>query len=815
MAWFLGLHAALQDLYGTEDGALADKDGDAPLVPQEDFVKAAKKIFRKKGYRPEMLAEKEPLKLVTDTYEAYQQAVRLGIADNEIPEAMAKKLDHDAFLFSGFKVHHELSEVGLSLRDGDGKLKSYEQFERDVLKIHRTYNRNYLRSEYDFAAKWKDFEAKKDRYHLQYRTAADDRVREEHAALHGITLPPDDPFWKQYFPPNGWRCFPAGTKILSFAGSWRNIEDIRVGDMVVGGSGQYQLVTAVHVRPFAGELVGIRSERSWTSCTPNHRVFTSMGWKEAGNLSVGDMLVQVGKIGFFHKAVNAIHNLYALCRYGCMSLAGKREASRALAVDGQRRAGKVEVDDVPSYPFPELEPNPLASKKLKENRFVAAGGKPQCRHPFRMPRTALQGMFQRFLPDFLPEKGRIGLELVRHAAHHLAVALVHALPHMKAGKGQLVVDLRKQLPGRLSSFFRVNPLGLDRFAPMADGKAGKGNQTGNHPVVCLPAGAQVPVTPLLADIPQFHGIPEIHSFDGFHSFCHFLKRTFFHCRYVLVTGKDRVKADTVVYNLSVDNDESYVVPCGIVHNCRCTAVQVNKGKYPLSDSKEAVRKGEKATTQLDRFGNNKAAIFRFNPGIDERLFPPKHPYLPKGCGDCNRGIRNLAYNPDNPMCQACTVIATCADKELVRITSKEWIADAIRKASDGKPCKRAITVAPVPEKMLDFCEKNKIDLAPGGLQVTDDGIMHALRPNKKARGAAISTEQMENMAEILEKADIYYDSADDKRNFVFVAEDKGKILKYVFNPNYTARADGKKEKRNLFVTAGIIQVYNINWTKIE
>ena len=113
---------------------------------------------------------------------------------------MAKKLDHDAFLFSGFKVHHELSEVGLSLRDGDGKLKSYEQFERDVLKIHRAYNRNYLRSEYDFAvasaqmaARWKDIEAKKDRYHLRYRTAGDDRVREDHQALHGITLPPRRP----------------------------------------------------------------------------------------------------------------------------------------------------------------------------------------------------------------------------------------------------------------------------------------------------------------------------------------------------------------------------------------------------------------------------------------------------------------------------------------------------------------------------------------------------------------------------------------------------------------------------------------------
>lgn len=232
---------------------------------------------------------------------------------------MARKLDHDAFMFSGFKIHHELSEAGLSLRDEAGKLKSYERFEQDVLKIHNTYNRNWLKSEYQFAvasaqmaAKWQDIEAGKGRYHLQYRTAADGRVREEHAALHGITLPPDDPFWASYFPPNGWRC-------------------------------------------------------------------------------------------------------------------------------------------------------------------------------------------------------------------------------------------------------------------------------------------------------------------------------------------------------------------------RCTAVQVNKGKYPLSDSREAVRKGEKATTQLDRFGNNKAAIFRFNPGIDERLFPPKHPYLPKGCGDCRRGIRNLAYDPDSEQCRACLTLAKIATKQKVSPEEKEAV----------------------------------------------------------------------------------------------------------------------------------------------
>lgn len=40
----------------------------------------------------------------------------------------------------------------------------------------------------------------------KYVTTGDERVREEHAVLEGVTLPKDDPFWKRYYPPNGWSC---------------------------------------------------------------------------------------------------------------------------------------------------------------------------------------------------------------------------------------------------------------------------------------------------------------------------------------------------------------------------------------------------------------------------------------------------------------------------------------------------------------------------------------------------------------------------------------------------------------------------------
>lgn len=40
----------------------------------------------------------------------------------------------------------------------------------------------------------------------EYVTVGDDRVREEHEAIDGVRLPKDDPFWKKFFPPNGWNC---------------------------------------------------------------------------------------------------------------------------------------------------------------------------------------------------------------------------------------------------------------------------------------------------------------------------------------------------------------------------------------------------------------------------------------------------------------------------------------------------------------------------------------------------------------------------------------------------------------------------------
>ncbi len=116
-------------------------------------------------------------------------------------------------LFSGIKTFHELNEAFPSLLDEEGNTKPFERFLNDVQSINNTYNGSYLRTEYNFArnsslmaAKWKAFEADGDRYHLQYRTAGDERVRASHQRLDKITLPITSKFWDDYLPPNGYGC---------------------------------------------------------------------------------------------------------------------------------------------------------------------------------------------------------------------------------------------------------------------------------------------------------------------------------------------------------------------------------------------------------------------------------------------------------------------------------------------------------------------------------------------------------------------------------------------------------------------------------
>lgn len=189
----------------------ADK---APKFSTKVWNNLAKWLHGKKDYKPEYLAEKEPLEAIKETYRVLNTPLQNISVQQEIPPELTAALEQNTFYFSGFKMHHELQEAASRfLKDTDGNFKPFNRFLKDIETIDKTYNKSYLQAEYNFATastqmavKWKEWEADGDDYDLQYRTAGDDRVREAHAILDKTTLPPSDPFWDSYLPPNGWNC---------------------------------------------------------------------------------------------------------------------------------------------------------------------------------------------------------------------------------------------------------------------------------------------------------------------------------------------------------------------------------------------------------------------------------------------------------------------------------------------------------------------------------------------------------------------------------------------------------------------------------
>lgn len=137
-------------------------------------------------------------------------------------DVLKSYLDRDAFVFSGLKTHKQLTQARSLLKDDKGNIRPYQQFEQEIIKLNNTYNKLYLEAEYEFAVQsaqsadqWSNLNSDTSRYWLQYRTAQDERVRESHQMLNGITLPKDDPFWDKYYPPNGWRCRCVAVEVLA------------------------------------------------------------------------------------------------------------------------------------------------------------------------------------------------------------------------------------------------------------------------------------------------------------------------------------------------------------------------------------------------------------------------------------------------------------------------------------------------------------------------------------------------------------------------------------------------------------------------
>lgn len=99
------------------------------------------------------------------------------------------------------------------------------------------------------------------RPYWEYVAVMDSRTRPEHAMLNGLVYRYDDPFWRSFYPPNGWRC-----RCRVNALSERNVKQKRVTPYNSNGnlsqelhlvskkSGEYKPVT-VYTDPLTGKRI--------------------------------------------------------------------------------------------------------------------------------------------------------------------------------------------------------------------------------------------------------------------------------------------------------------------------------------------------------------------------------------------------------------------------------------------------------------------------------------------------------------------------------------------------------------------------------
>ena len=638
------------------------------------FKGMMKALFRQKGaaFSIDILTSEEAQNFIN----THARILDSSFDKVEMTDTMRKRLTRSNYIFSGIKTFHQLNEAFPSMIDKNGNKKPFEQFLNEVQNINQTYNVNYLHAEYNFvqasatmAAKWEKFTEDGDRYLLQYRTQKDDRVRPEHAALDGVTLPMSDPFWESYYPPNGWNCFYQGTPVLT-ANGWKNIDSIKKGELVVGGSGEFREVTATLARPFKGELVTIITKGEKTTCTPNHRFCTRRGWIAAENLNKGDIIIQIGKNTALNLVVQAVSNAYTILRYGMMASIRKGKAVATLAVNHKIERRNEKINNVTSNKLTNFERDAYSNKVMKHDRFAFTHCHAKGAHTLWMKMASRKGVLNR-LPSYRwTKKRRTMLQLFRYATNEITVKLGLALTHMEAFDSKIMVRLRKALACFRTTKIVTCPLSSDGITTMPNRNSKLIEEAVHSSAVYHPMRNKPSEASFLGNVSQFCGIKDIHSFNGFYSFFDFLRNTFFHNRYVLVEGKvTEKKQETMVFNLSIDKDETYIVPVGIAHNCRCNVVQVLKSKYKQTPHDEAMGRGETAMQQ------DKKGIFKFNPGKQGKTVPDYNPYTITKCRNCDvtkDNIKLARVVPENELCQACLILHRLKNEgEQRRLTSEE------------------------------------------------------------------------------------------------------------------------------------------------
>ena len=131
-------------------------------------------------------------------------------------QAFLRELRHSNEVFSAFKCHSMGVQMQKRLLDGEGKLRSFEEWKKSIAPIASHQVGSWLRTEYDTAilrahqaSDWQEFVRNRDVLpNLRWMPTTSPSPEAVHETFwaSGLTLPVDDPFWEENHPANRWNC---------------------------------------------------------------------------------------------------------------------------------------------------------------------------------------------------------------------------------------------------------------------------------------------------------------------------------------------------------------------------------------------------------------------------------------------------------------------------------------------------------------------------------------------------------------------------------------------------------------------------------
>lgn len=197
--------------YGTTDVPICQGEP----FDEESLIQEALQNIYNSGVDVKNQIEPNLYKITAKTYrKAVDEGfgtVKFGQPDYGFVQALRQNTD----VLAAFKTHRQQNDIAALMLDGEGKLKPFGRFRKDVEGIIGKYNRDWLATEYNtavirarHAARWKDFERDADLYpNLKWlETTSPHPDTKIHIRFWNRIWAITDPFWKKHFPGDRWNC---------------------------------------------------------------------------------------------------------------------------------------------------------------------------------------------------------------------------------------------------------------------------------------------------------------------------------------------------------------------------------------------------------------------------------------------------------------------------------------------------------------------------------------------------------------------------------------------------------------------------------